>query len=106
MAATALVAAHAVAYLDAKYRLADDLRLARGIVKARIGLKVNDRKDRNSIYYVFEDAALNRTDADCYVCEGTTLSWTETQLGASHPSSLPCTRDAPSEPLSERASER
>ncbi|GAA5903126.1 hypothetical protein JCM8208_000458 [Rhodotorula glutinis] len=80
MAATALVAAHAVAYLDAKYRLADDLRLARGIVKARIALKVNDRKDRNSIYYVFEDAALNRTDADCYVCEGTTLSWTQTQL--------------------------
>jgi len=103
MAATALVAAHAVAYLDAKYRLADDLRLARGIVKARIGLKVNDRKDRNSIYYVFEEAALNRTDADCYVCEGTTLSWTQTQLGASQPSSAVLSV-LPSESPGERAS--
>ncbi|BGP41961.1 hypothetical protein JCM10449v2_005958 [Rhodotorula kratochvilovae] len=79
MAATALAGASALAYLDARYRIADDLRLARGIVKARIALRVNDRRDKNSIYYVFEEAAQKQGDRDCYVCEGTTLSWAEVQ---------------------------
>ncbi|GAA5822938.1 hypothetical protein JCM3770_002180 [Rhodotorula araucariae] len=79
MAATAFAGASALAYLDARYRIGDDLRLARGIVKARIALRLNDRRDRNSIYYVFEDAAQKQRDHDCYVCEGTTLSWAEVQ---------------------------
>ncbi|TNY18949.1 putative bifunctional fatty acid transporter/acyl-CoA synthetase FAT1 [Rhodotorula diobovata] len=80
MATTALVGAHALAYLDARYRITEDLRAARGIVKARLALNRNNRNDRNSIYYVFESAADKERDRDCYVCEGVTLSWRQVQL--------------------------
>lgn len=82
MATTALVGAHALAYLDARYRITEDLRAARGIVKARLALNRNNRNDRNSIYYVFESAADKERDRDCYVCEGVTLSWRQVQLCA------------------------
>lgn len=38
-------------------------------------LKKNDKQDRNSIYYYFENSLLTRKDAECLVCENVTLSW-------------------------------
>jgi hypothetical protein len=32
-------------------------------------------RDKNSLWYMFEEAALDAKGADCLVCEGLTLSW-------------------------------
>lgn len=32
-------------------------------------------RDKNSLWYMFEEAALESKGADCLVCEGLTLSW-------------------------------
>ncbi|BGP09813.1 hypothetical protein JCM10049v2_005687 [Rhodotorula toruloides] len=79
-AATALAGASSFMYLDALWRMGEDYKLARGIVKARVALALNNRRDRNSIYYVFDDAHRKRGDADCYVCDGVTYSWNQVAL--------------------------
>lgn len=80
-AATAFAGASSFMYLDALWRMGEDYKLARGIVKARVALALNNRRDRNSIYYVFDDAHRKRGDADCYVCDGVTYSWNQVALG-------------------------
>ncbi|GAA5999278.1 long-chain fatty acid transporter FAT1 [Rhodotorula paludigena] len=76
-AATALAAASGAAYFDALWRVGEDLRLARGIARSRIALALGDRRDTNSLYYIFEDAVRRRGKNDCYVCEGVTWSWND-----------------------------
>lgn len=80
-AATALAAASGAAYFDALWRVGEDLRLARGIARSRIALALGDRRDTNSLYYVFEDAVRRRGKNDCYVCEGVTWSWNDVADG-------------------------
>ncbi|GAA5915705.1 long-chain fatty acid transporter FAT1 [Sporobolomyces salmoneus] len=63
------------AYLNAK--LGNDLRMASGLINARIGLASANRRDENSIYYYFDRAQKQRGDADCYVCDGVTLSFNQ-----------------------------
>ncbi|GAA5907150.1 hypothetical protein JCM6882_008376, partial [Rhodosporidiobolus microsporus] len=65
------------AYLDAKLDLAQDVRIARGVVAARVALARSQRSDRNSVWYLFEGARDKRGDDECYVCEGTRVSWNE-----------------------------
>ncbi|GAA5977527.1 hypothetical protein JCM10908_005002 [Rhodotorula pacifica] len=75
--ATAVGAAHLLGYLDARLRLVDDLRVVAGAAKAKIKLDKCNKSDRNSLFYLFEDAAREMKGADCLVCEGVTLSWDE-----------------------------
>ncbi|GAA6064281.1 hypothetical protein JCM10212_000947 [Sporobolomyces blumeae] len=68
----------AAAYVNA--RLGNDLRMASGLVNARIGLARENRRDENSLYYYFDRAVQARGDADCYVCDGHTLSFNQVNL--------------------------
>ncbi|POY70016.1 hypothetical protein BMF94_6980 [Rhodotorula taiwanensis] len=77
MAATALGAASVLGYLDARLRLSSDLRVVFGATKAKVKLDRAQKQDKNSLWYLFEDAAKQRKGADCLVCEGRTLSWDE-----------------------------
>jgi len=89
----------AAAYLDAKYFISRDV--SKGVALAGAGrtyvslamlllptahpcraprfcsLKKNDKQDRNSIYYYFENSLLSRKDAECLVCEDVALSWVQ-----------------------------
>ncbi|TKA56719.1 hypothetical protein B0A53_01914 [Rhodotorula sp. CCFEE 5036] len=73
--AAAVGAAHLVGYLDARWRLADDLRVVAGAAKVKVKLDKCNKQDKNSLWYMFEEAALESKGADCLVCEGLTLSW-------------------------------
>lgn len=72
---TAALVAGGLAYLDA--RLGNDLKMASGLVNARIGLATANRKDENSIYYYFDRASKQRPDQDCYVCQDQTLTFNQ-----------------------------
>lgn len=84
MAALALpaLALSSLAYLDARTDLSRDLRLIAAIVKARIALKRSLSNDKCSIWYEFEQAYESRGDAECYQCEGVSLSWKQVFEGA------------------------
>jgi hypothetical protein len=95
------------AYLDAKHYIASDLVKARGLIDvtrscvlpdsisvvsaspgeltlfilSQCRLNSNNKNDRNSIYYVFDNSVKKRKDAECLVCEGVSLSWNRVSLG-------------------------
>jgi hypothetical protein len=70
------------AYLNA--RLGNDLSMASGLINSRIGLASANRKDENSIYYYFDRAHKQRGDADCYVCDGYTMSFNQVAKGLNY----------------------
>lgn len=75
-------AAVAVSYLDAKHFIAQDLKKAAGLIDVKISLAMNNRRDKNSIWYTFENQAIKRAAAECYVCEGQSLSWEQVNIGS------------------------
>ncbi|KDE05315.1 hypothetical protein MVLG_04346 [Microbotryum lychnidis-dioicae p1A1 Lamole] len=65
----------AAAYLDAKHFIAADLVKARALIDVTVSLKRNNARDRNSIYYIFNDNVAKLKDQECYVCENVRLTW-------------------------------
>jgi hypothetical protein len=76
-------AALGIAYLDGKHFIADDLRRIKTLVTVKMLLNSNDSKDRNSVWYVFEQQVKNRSNAECYRFEGASMSWTQVDVGES-----------------------
>ncbi|GAA5822582.1 hypothetical protein JCM11251_006385 [Rhodosporidiobolus azoricus] len=83
-AAAALGFTSALAYLDAKLDLTNDIRIAKGVVNARVSLAKSQKLDRNSVWYLFEQAVKARGDDECYVCEGKSWSWNEVYRQSNH----------------------
>ncbi|GAA5980572.1 hypothetical protein JCM5350_004351 [Sporobolomyces pararoseus] len=75
---TVALAAGGIAYVNA--RLGNDLKMASGLINARIGLASANRRDENSIYYYFDRAVKARKDQDCYVCQDQVLSFEKVSI--------------------------
>ncbi|KAM0748143.1 putative bifunctional fatty acid transporter/acyl-CoA synthetase FAT1 [Meredithblackwellia eburnea MCA 4105] len=77
IAASSIVAS---AYLDAKLFIGEDLARGLSLAKTKWTLSRNDKNDRNSLHYVFEDMAIKRANNQCYVCDDMALTWRDVQL--------------------------
>ncbi|SNX84288.1 probable FAT1 - Long-chain fatty acid transporter [Melanopsichium pennsylvanicum] len=79
MAAIAKAAASlaAIAYIDAKHGLANDLHLGRGASGGEIGHKIRSFRNKLSLYEYFDAQATKRPNAIAYVYLGKSFTWGE-----------------------------
>lgn len=79
MAAIAKAAASlaAIAYLDAKHGIANDLLLSRGASGGEIRHKIRSWRNKLSIYEFFDYQATKRPDAVAYIYLGKNFTWGE-----------------------------
>lgn len=80
---TSAAVALGVGYLDAKHFIVDDLRRIRSLITVKRVLDANNKRDRNSVWYIFEQQVTALGNAECYQFEGASMSWNEVNTGSS-----------------------
>ncbi|CEH15638.1 Very long-chain acyl-CoA synthetase/fatty acid transporter [Ceraceosorus bombacis] len=69
----------AVAYLDAKWGLGNDLHLARANAKSNLNFRLRSWRGKASMYSLFEDTAARSPNDVAYVYEGRQTTWGQAQ---------------------------
>lgn len=69
-------------YLDGRFSIGQDRHKGGALLKTQLAVAWAKFRDRNSLFYAFEDQCRKRPNEVAYQCEGQKLTWAEAEIAA------------------------